>query len=399
MSREVVLREVLPDGTKWGILGDVFPDWGTLEFGQDLRASSSIMFTYPEQGRNSEKLKTGVFVTPFVNGNRVWSDSIFRIEKRSGSSSSLEGMITISGISLLSKLEEMYWMPGVGSNYAEEEMFRYHNVTPGTVIREGVYNWMSRAKSMYKDPVKWLSGVTVAEDSRWNYRVDEIISAGTSVRDIVSRYQEMGIATARFEGFQLITSHYSWRLDDDPKRDKSSSVVLVSGLNLLDREYEESDIDLKTAVLVRGASDPLRDDTEAQVVQWVVSPQNIINKHGYREAVLDVADATTPETLKAVGENWLRQHQDIRLSKTFTIVDNLNDNRTGKPLNTPNVLEDFECGDAITIVDQDGANVYTVYAISVSYDNPSNPNIVLTLNDSFESWIEKFDQRLRRLGG
>lgn len=137
------------------------------------------------------------------------------------------------------------------------------------------------------------------------------------------------------------------------------------------------------------------------MVQSQQSRLHIIDKFGYHEDILDVSDASNPATLKSIGENYLKRHLEPRYSKTYTMVDSLYDNSTGKPLNIPKAFIDFQCGDSILILADGGSSVETVYAITCSYSNPSqeSASIGLTLNDYFDSWAVKFDQRLKRLGG
>lgn len=401
----VVLREVIPDGTQWGVLGEVLPDWLNLEFGQDLKTHSALTFDYANSGAHFNRLKEGMYVVPEVNGNSRWFDSYFYIQESAGSrvpGTAEHHTTKFAGYSLRKRLDKVCWMPAVGSDYADMEAFRYTNETPGGVIKAGVENYLSRARNQYKDPSYWISGIGVSASTKWKYRVDEIVLPTTSVNEIITKYQDLGIGTARFSGFQLNTAHYDWYVDD-PVRDKTDEVQLVLGRNLKDAEYARTNDNIITALLVRGSEDPFREganDVPSYAVQWVIADQSVINRVGYHEGILDVPDVSTPSTLKAIGQNYLRNHLEPRLSTTYSMVDNLVDNRTGLPLNTPNVLEDFQCGDSILIMDGTGAKAEKVYAVTLSYFNPTqSPNITLTLNDYHESWEVKFDQRLRRLGG
>lgn len=398
----VILREIIPDGTQWGRMGDILPHWMNLEFGQDLKGPSSISFDYANDGAHFERLKGGMYVVPIVGGRHDWFDSIFYIRERTGSlmPGSTSKTTRFGGVSLRKRLDDVRWMPAIGSNYIDAEMFRYTNQTPGAIIKAGVENFWSRAKSQFGDDVPWLAGVGVSPDSNWHYRVDEVIEPTTSVNDIISKYQDLGIGTARFYGFHLNTAHYYW-YTDGPSRDKTDEVQLKIGLNLENGEYEESYDNLITSLLVQGAADPFPKDesTQSYVVAWVTAPQEVIDKYGYHEDVLNVADATNPETLKAIGQNYLRKHLEPRMSRNFTMVDSLHDPRTGQPLPTPQALVDFECGDSILVLSSDGAHEEKVYSITMSFSNPENASIGLTLNDYFDSWEVQFDQRLRRLGG
>ena len=398
----VVLREVIPDGTQWGIMGEVLPHWSDLEFGQDLKGASSISFDYANQGANFDRLAAGMYVLPEVNGRRDWDNSIFYIRSTAGSlmPGSASNTTRFSGISLRGRLDSVRWMPAIGSTFMDDEMFRYSNVTPGAVIRAGVENYWSRARTLHGDPTNWLADVGVGTESYWKYRVDELVEPTTSVQAMITKYQDLGIGTARFEGFHLNTSHYEW-YSETPLLDKSDSVQLRVGLNLENGEFEETNESLITALLVKGAQDPFRTDTEIQsyAVQWVVASQDIIDKYGYHEGILEISDASNPTTLKAIGENYMRQHLEPRMSRSYTMVDNLRDPRSGRPLPTPKALSDFQCGDSILILSKHGAFVEKVYAITMSFNNPQHATIGLTLNDYFDDFMVQFDQRLRRLGG
>ena len=399
----VILREVIPDGTMWGIKGDVIPHWTNLEFGQDLKTASSIEFTCANNSPVFDRLRTGMYVVPEIDGRTNWYDSVFYVTEKSGSNMpNNHGTTRFAGRSLRGRLDSVRWMPAIGSQYIDQEGFRYTNVTPGDVIKAGVENYLSRARNTYKDASKWISGVPVGVG--WIYRVDEIIQPGTSISEMISKYQDLGIASSRFEGFELVTGHYHW-FTEAASRDKTESVQLKVGVNLVRGEYSESIETVTTALLVRGAEDPFRSDEEnnlqTNVIQWVVADQSVINKYGYHEEILDVGDASNPATLKSIGDNYLKRHLEPRYSKTYTMVDSLYDSATGKPLNIPKAFVDFQCGDSILILADGGSSVETVYAITCSYSNPSqeSASIGLTLNDYFDSWSVKFDQRLKRLGG
>lgn len=398
----VILREVIPDGTQWGKLGDILPHWNNLEFGQDLKGASSISFDYANDGAHFEKLKNGIFVVPEVNGNRKWRNSIFYIRERSGSlMPGAESKTTkFAGVSLRGRLEFAHWLPAVGSVYMTEDMFKYSNVTPGAVIKAGVENYLSRARNLYKDPSLWVAEIVEGSADYWKYRVDETIEPTTTVEEVVSKYQDLGIGTVQFEGFNLTTVQSEW-FSTTPAEDKISAVQLKVGLNLKEGEYGESMDGMYTAVFVKGAQDPFSDEEDKPtVVQWVVADQGIIDKYGYHEHVLNVSDAASAETLKAVGENFLRLHMEPRMSRSYTMVDNLADPTTGRKLPVPTALVDFQCGDTITVFSEDGPSSEKVYAITMSYsDNADQPSIGLTLNDYFDEWEVTFDQRLRRLGG
>lgn len=398
----IVLRQIIPNGTQWGELGELLPDWSNLEFGQDLKSPSSIKFEYPNQGANFKTLKTGTYVVVEVDGNYKWWDSIFYINELSGSDMpDTPGTTTFGGVSLRKKLDNTRWMPAIGSAYIDSEGFRYTNVTPGDVINAGIINYKSRSTSRYKDEVDWIASVN--KGTGWAYRVDEIIQPTTSVTEIISKYQEMGIASARFAGFTLVCGHYDWFVNH-PSRDLSDTVQLKVGVNLTEANYSESDDNIITALLVKGAEDPFKsaepNNLQTNSIQWVIASQAVINKYGYREGILEVSDASNPTTLQQIGKNYINRNLEPRFSYSYTMVDHLYDPRTGQALDTPNVLSDFQCGDAILVLNERGASTYSVYAITLSYDNPTRPaSIGLTLNDYFDSWQVKFDQRLRRLGG
>lgn len=398
----VILREIIPDGTRWGIRGELLPDWSNLEFGQDLLSGSSIRFEYADQGSNANILKNGAYVIPEIDGYQGWYDSIFYVKAREGVSSigsASTGTTTYIGTCLKTRLEDVRWMPAIGSQYIDSEGFRYTNVTPGDIVKAGVENYLSRAKKTYKDATNWLIGAPTGVS--WHYRVDEVIQPTTSVWEMIKKYQDLGMANSMFKGFELITGHYDW-FSGMTARNKTETVQLKVGLNLTRSEYTESIEDLTTALLVRGSEDPFRADDsnnmQTNVVQWVFAPGNIISTYGYHEKILDVSSANNPRTLKSIGENYIRRYQQPRYSQTFTMVDHLYDAETGVMLNTPRALMDFQCGDVILILSDSGASEETVYSITMSFNNPtSQASIGLTLHDSFDSWEVKFAQRLKRL--
>ena len=396
----VILREIIPDGTKYGKLGAILPYWTGLEFSQDFLSSTAISFSYPKTAPQADKLKLGMYVVPVVNGNYQWLDSIFYIKARSGTLIEEDTLIQVSGYSLKKNLDKMYWAPAIGSVFSDEDMFRYTNITPGAVLRAGVENYLSRARNGFYDSTEWLSGVSVPADSKWDYKVDEIIQATTSISSVVSKYQDLGMATVRFDGFQLVTAHYDW-YSNSPSFNKQNTVRFREGIDLLSGEFEESSEDVVTALLVVGAEDPFKKDdgVASNVIAWVTSPQAIIDKYGYHESILNVPDAANAVTLKAVGENYLKRVQEPRMSYSYKVTSDLYDPRTGDKLPTPAALSDYQCGDKVTVYTSDGSHEYTVYAITLSYDDPIRPSTVLTLNDSFATWQETFDQRLKILGG
>lgn len=403
----VVLREIIPDGTQWGILGEVLTDWTDLEFGQDLRNPSSIVFKYPIRGVHYERLRAGMYVTPAVHGSTTWRNSIYWVREKAGSSmpdhTSQEA--TFAGVSLRGRLNKVRWLPAIGSEFMDSDMFRYNNVTPGTVIKAGVDNYLSRAKSQFKDNSDWIIGVGVSPDANWFYRVDEEVVPTTSVQEIINKYQDLGIATAEFNGFLLQTAHYFWYAHGGGEggnelRNKSDEVQLIVGKNLVGGEESISHEDIITSLLVVGSPDPFSDNPEvhSNAVQWVTAPQRVIDQWGYHEDILNVPDAHVHSTLKAVGEAYIARKMEPRYSTSFTMVDSLYNDR-GKLIPSPKALVDFQCGDLISVITHKGITYERVHSISMTYPNPNAPQVTLTLNDYFETNEEKFDQRLRRLGG
>lgn len=402
----VILREVIPDGTQYGELGEFLPDWFGLEFGQDVHSPGAITFKYANDGANFDRLKSGIYVTPIVDGNRMWRDSIFRVEEVNGikTPSADAHMTTFAGSSLQGRLEKVRWMPAIGSVVMDSLAFKYNNYTPGQVIRLGVENYWSRARNQFKDPTNWLLDARTDDEADWKYRVDEEIEPTTSITSVIQKYQEVGIATAWFDGFVLKTSHYDWYKEPGKSADKTASVELRLGVNLIGDEYSESIRDLCTAVLVKGAVDPFAESTDDEFkpgnnCAWVIADQDAIDRFGYHEHVLDVSEASTQETLTAAGTAYLNAHLEPRYSKTYTMTDNLHDPRSGQSLDVPRALVDFQCGDQITVHSADGSSTQRVYAIAMSFDSPDRSNISITLNDFFADWQEMFDQRLKRLGG
>ena len=398
----VVLREIIPDGTKWGTLGPVFPHWSTLEFGQDIKGASSITFRYANDGVNFESLRVGMYVVPIVDGNYQWTDSIFYIEELNSSGATAERATTYSGVSLRSRLEDVRWLPAIGSMYADQGMFRLQNVTPGAVIRNGVENYLSRARRTFNDPVSWISAINDRPVTGWKVRVDELIEPTTSVADMINKYQDLGLATGRFNGFELTISNYADYIEGNA-HDKTDEVQLRVGWNLREGDLSISHKELVTALFVRGAADPFKESagdegSKPNVVAWVLGPKSAMAKWGYHEKVLDVPDAAQTETLKAVGTAYLNAHLEPRYSKAYTMIDTPYNPSSGKTLVTPKPLRDFECGDRIMILGTNGATTERVYAVTLSYDNPNHPEIGLSLNDFFEDIDVLFNQRLKRLG-
>lgn len=730
----VTLREVIPDGTQWGRLGEVIPDWEGLEFSQDSKGAGTISFNYPEDGANSSVLNGGMFVTPVIDGSYEYNNSIFYLDQTSGKTidAGNGNMKIIAGISLLGRLEDVRWMPAIGSEYMDENSFRYSNVSPGAVIKAGIENYWSRAKSLSPNSSGWINEVVIAGDTEWLYLVDEAVSPTTSVLEILGKYQDLGIATAVFKGFTLevfalsnaieetetivvkehgpwevtgskypllsstryeafpraitlnngkilavwgsLTDHYTnngpskglmststngstwttpipysdgehlpvgiskmgsrvamltmtrgpytgwisvtstpetswpqptmipheawggdswkypadliwldtgttdglliassyggngllltasedagktwkpysvvtkqafgnssgpaeptltllpdgrilcmirndeyaadtfaftaswssdrgktwtepvvvlsghtgqpkvtvmpdgalmvtlrkrpksleWRLGEsrdggktwtvsDPKlgdmmygeivnitgsswligssqnstsdsdifsikltqtvtsrtlestpKERTSNVRFVEGLNLTEGTYSESVTDLVTYLLVVGSEDPLSDAEEkAKVIQWVPAPQSAIERFGYHEKILEVPEASTPETLYAIGQMYIRNRMEPRYSKSFNVVDNLYD-RHGNRLAVPSALTDYQCGDLISLTDNEGTSVERVCAITLSWSSSSTVSVGLTLNDYFDDYTVEFDRRLKRLGG
>lgn len=395
-----VLREVIPDGTQWGIKGDFFPDWLNLEFGQDLKDGSSLSFDYANDGVNASKLKPGIFLQIEFNNSSTWFDSIFYCQEMSGAllKGSTERRSRFACVSLRKLLSNVRWMPALGSEYMDEDAFKYVNVTPGDVIKAGIENFWSRAKSKYGDPMNWLSSVTVLPGTAWEYLIDETVGPTTSISEILDKYQELGIATARFHGFQLQLSHYNWGKAD------TSHIVdaqLRVGWNLREGEVAVSNTDVVTALLVKGSRDPFKEDSDVSsyAVQWVIAPSEYITEYGYLEGILEISDASSPDTLQAVGRNYIRTHLEPRRSTSYAMVNDIRDYKTGEVIdNIPLPLVDFQCGDTISVFNGDSTEAEKVYAISVSYGNHGTiPEISLTLNDYFDNWQVKFDQRLRRL--
>lgn len=398
----VALRQVTPNGTRWGEIGEYFPDWSDLEFGQEISSTAgSITFKYPKDGVNYNLLKNGIFITPAIDGNRSWFDSIFYVQELQGVNEQVSDRYirTFAGVSLTDRLSNIRWMPAFGSKVMDSYAFRQFNVTPGSVIKEGVHNYKSRARQK-GDNTDWISNVMVSADTRWRYRVDEDIEATTSVLDIIQKYEDMGIATAKFRGFELCTSHYDWYTGEDA--DKTDVIQYRYGVDLLSEEYAESYTDLVTALLVVGAENPFAsggDDFQVgKNCEWVIADQEVIDRFGYRESSLEVSSATQHTTLKAIGENYLSRRIAPRYSKTYAVANDIHDPVSGKPVPTPRPLVDYQCGDLISVLSSEGKlESHRVVGISMTYKNPSTAVVALTLNDHFDSWEVKFDQRLKQL--
>lgn len=199
----VILREVIPDGTDTGVLGEVFPDWIGLEFSQDI-AAGTLTFNYPADGLNADLLRGGMFLVPVVDGKSLYKNSYFEVGEGSGEvvQEATGNVRSITAYSLLSGLEKVRWMPAIGSSFMDEEGFSYTAATPGAVIKAGVQNYLSRARA-YGDSVSWISSVSTGQDSQWPVLVDEMISPTTSVTTVLDRYNELGLARVHFEGFRL----------------------------------------------------------------------------------------------------------------------------------------------------------------------------------------------------
>lgn len=399
----VVLREIIPDGTQWGTLGEILPHWASLEFGQDLKGSSSILFEYANEGSHFSRIKTGMYVVPVIDGNYKWMDSIYYVQELQGSAvpGSESRKTTFSGVNLKGRLDTLRWMPAIGSTYIDEAMFRLQNISPGAVVRNGVENFLSRARNTYKDPVNWISKINDVYTSTQKVKVDEYIEPGTTVEEMVQKYQDLGLLTIQFEGFQLNILNYE-SVARGVIRDRTKEVQLKVGFNIRGGEYSESNKELITALLVKGAPDiftkPVEGQGQPSVVQWVIAPQSVIDKHGYHESLYTVADAAQANTLRIVGEAYLNKHLEPRYSTSYTMVDGVTSPSTGERVKSPVPLYDFECGDKISILTEKGTVIERVYAITLSYDNPNSPSIGLTLNDFFEDYMVTFDQRLKRLG-
>lgn len=395
----VVLRQVIPDGSQYGQLGAIFSDHSHLEFGQDLRGAGSIKFDYPSQGVNSDQLDGETYVVPIINGNDKWHDAIFKIQETEAPNLGEDGpvMKTYAGVSLLKQTEKIRWLPAIGSQYMDDMAFTYTNVTPGAVLKGAVDNFWSRAKSQFNDPIHWLTEVKVSANAAWQYRVDEQVIPGTSLWEMITKYQDLGIATARFEGFRLQTAHFDW-YSSGLASDKTDSVQFRVGFNVVESEEVTSYEDICTSLLVRGSPDPLSEE-QNPTCAWVQAPASVIKKFGYREDMLEVGEASQQSTLRAVGQAHLNARLAPRFSKTYKVVEDLYHARSGKKIPSPTALVDYQCGDMVTLLDKSGASEYRIYGISISYDSDGRSSISLTLNDYWDSYAVTLDQRLRRLGG
>lgn len=396
----IVLREIIPDGSQWGTLGEILTDWSDLEFGQDLKDASSISFSYPKKGRHSNKIKSGMYVAPVVNGDYKWDNSYFYVRDDEGSltAGTAKDSVKVAGISLRGRLDKVKWMPAFGSSYMDSNLFKYINVSPGTIIKAGVENYWSRAKSRFNSPVNWLVGVDEIALPSKPYKVDEIIEGNTSIQDMITKYQDLGIATAKFSGFKLVVYPYYGIVDRDSSLDKSSTVQLSVGVNLREGSYTTSVRDLVTSLLVIGGQDMMRvDSSDSVAVLWVTAPASTIAELGYHEDTLTVSSAANPETLKAIGENYLSRYSKIRESRTYSLVDNLIEGSTGSALPLPKALTDFQCGDSISILTSRGVDVDVVYSLTFSCLSPNNVTLGITLGDYFDEWETTFEQRLKRL--
>ena len=394
----VLLREVIPDGTQWGQMGEIFPDYDSLSFGQDIVNASSIKFDYPIKGRNYNLLREGMYIVAVINNFYKYKDSYFYIQTTEGGVvPESDDSISVSGVSLKKRLDRVRWAPAIGSVYMDKEMFQYKSKSPTQILQEGISNYKSRAQSQFDSKVNWISNVVSTGFDK--FLLDEIVEGGTSIESMIQRYQDLGIATVHFEGFQLTVLNYYGVGDDPVSFNDKREVQLKVGLNLKGGTYGRTNEELTTALLVKGAPDELYDgDEKPEAVAWVTSPQAVIDRFGYHEDILEVNSASDQGTLQAIGKAYLTKKQELRESRTYDMVDNLRDGR-GRPIAVPAALIDFQVGDYITVLTTTGATVDRVYAVTISVDNAGLPSIALTLNDYFDEWEVVFNQRLRRLEG
>jgi hypothetical protein len=388
----VELRQVLPDDT----YGEILPDWSDLTFSQDLLNPGSLSFSYPVDGRNASVLNHGACLTTLLDGIEP-INARFLFNEGSGSrlGDASAAVSTFGATSTLSRATKMLLGPafldddGTPASSTVADTFAYTDKTAGWLLRTAIENSMSRGRQLSATPQEWLEFplATFTDDTdssgeAWPETYDVTFNAGTTVQDVIDWLVNHGFAEAQMVGRELRLYHPSnngrnLSVGSDP-------LVLQTGHDFIEASYQTTSLDLANALLVTG------DDNACT---WVYD-QDSITRYGYREAVLQVPNATQQSTLIAAGQAYLSTRKDPRYSYTYSVSALYLE----KTSNNPRPFIDYQVGDSLLVLDGNATAVQRLRLLSATWPSARSATVNITVNDLLAERDVEFDRRLQRLG-
>ena len=379
---------VIDENDNWG---EVLPDWAELSFSQDLLTNGVLSFQYPTAGRNAQYLTHGRQLALLLDDFEPINGRFTYFEDSGSNVPGVGGVKIFACKSNSARAANLLLAPAVGSVAADENMFAYVNKTPGDLITAALANTMSRAQAFgtpssvvnwLTHPVPVLSSTQDSSGFPWPTTYDVTFPPGrTSLLSILEWLRDNGFAEYYMDKKTLRVLHPSRNGSD--LSGGNDPVVIQTGKDLTEATVQSSSENLVNSVLVMG---------ENNSCAWVQDAASIA-KYGYREAVLEISNASQQSTLLAAGNAALSIAKNPRYAYTYAVgAKYLSDTSLKRP------FVDYRVGDKVMIFDGPTPRVERIRLLSATWPNASSGSVQISVNDFFADEAEEFDKRLRKLG-
>jgi hypothetical protein len=348
------------------------PDYRNAGFNSDLLAAGALAFDYPAKAKFAERLTHNAQIAVLIDGVEPVNGRFFY--KESGGDRVLEGEAWRSRNcpSFRASLKDVLLGPSVGSSTSID--FNLLNLSPGAMFLYVLNN----ARARNPTALSWIgaakfSSAVDTSNTAWPQKVDVTFPVGTSLLAVVEWLETAGLAEFEFEA-----NRPCLYVPEKHGLDLTATVDLVSGRELLEQPFQESSLDLCTAVLVRG------DDGSCQ---WVTDAAAIA-AYGYRETSISISGVNTLTTLAAIGRQYLKLHGTPRYSRTYRATS------IAVASNVPFI--DYQPGDWINVSDGEETSSERVRLMSAQWSDSGVMTANITVNDFLGEAEMDFEKRINR---